>query len=724
MNFLFKKISNNQNYYFTLLGLIFIIMSIWYQNSGIYRNVISDQKSYMMHAQAITSFFPESIRPTYVNKDKRWNKKRIISNLAYQGFGYPLYLAVVQIATQSTSDNAMRYSQIFLNLVSLYLLFKILLQLNKNNNIRILAGVLFILYPPFIYMGTQLLSENLVVPSLLLLMYLTIGLQQNIYYKKRDIWLIASIAILLNILFFTRPVYFYFSIIYLVLIFFLIFIKKYYLQKQKILLITLLAIIFTIPYSLWIWQLNTHIKSNKVILSTTGERSPVRSLNESYTIENFGFPRTRIMPGQDCPEIDYKQSLLMHPTESILLRFEKLYRLWASPSTIYNNPLFMDHELTNILHILLVVIAYLGLFLFKDTVMKIILGIPIIYTTMIYTAYFSEEHRFIYPIMPLIILFAVFGLEKFYSKNTLLNAKQLFSYIFMMIAGILLFNYPYDDFYREWYTSEIYYFSIFTGMALTIFSFYKILLLLDQNLLKNKLFILTSLLLIFTILIHHAKYKSWYIWYLPLQSNIKPITTSFSLGNLNREDIDKIFLQIDFVGYISNETDIDVISNNRVLKDSMEYDSLEKVANYIQYPINEYSIDTGFMNLSIDENKKDYYDFKKWAVFPIEPEHLDPDNILNISIINKNSSSDINIHGSYLSNKELYCGPRPSIQNIEADKVLNAYNGRMSLWKYQTDGDIRLYDCQKLSGINQINDNKFYNIRLQVILKNGTELIY
>ena len=709
------------NKIFILFAFIFFFFnSVYYQRDGTYRQVIYDQERYLDLSKAFVSMMPKYLRPHYTDQEKRIAKfyeKDLHSQMAFQGFAYPAYLAFIQVLTHSSSINLIRGSQIILNLFSLYLLILILAYIRKVQNISVWLALLFICYMPFIYMGTLILSENLALFLIISIVYLTLRLHYNKPSLAGIIILSGGTAILLNILFFTRPVYFYFSLAYLPVVMFAA-LSKHFPLRQKITISIFTVILFLLPYAFWVYYLNNHLQSEKITFSITRNRSVDNSLNESYWLDIDGFPTAKISQEKERYAPVAKESITSDPSGSFLLRLEKFYRLWVSPSIAYSNPAWGDkHTITKIYHLLLLMLAFLGLFAIKRWLVRIIIGLPILYTTVIYTLYFSEEHRFIYPIMPLMILLATVAIDavgsSFRSMN-IIKKRKVYLLLICIGFGIVVLNYPYNDHYRDWYNETFYYAGLTTGMIFIVIPTIYLLRIVNPSLLKEKLFLALGIFIASSILIHYIKYTRWYIWSLPLDTTL---SKRFNLSCIDPKKIERAYIQIDLVGHTEYLT---VKANGIPLKVADKYISFDKIANEQMYPL---------------RNKDDYTRYRHWRLFQLDADWLKNVRELNITIhsSDKSKQADIKIYGSYLSNNLKYCGPRLSfmkegIDSSEIKKVKKRY----SLWKYQTDGDIRLYGCQIITKCeDQINNphnppskEKYYTIRLQLFHKNGNEVVF
>jgi hypothetical protein len=356
--------------------------------------------------------------------------------------------------------------------------------------------------------------------------------------------------------------------------------------------------------------------------NATGGRDITRSLNESYNLENEGYPQPRISSAKGRPKSQkWKDSVENNILGSALLRAEKFYRLWHMPATSYSNPFIIPHKITTLYHAGLLFLAIAGLSLTLNKHALFIISSPIIYTSIVYTGYFTEEHRFVYPVMPLVILLAAHTLYSLSETSCLhLQKKQILSIGLCVVLGCTLIALPLDDSYHALLDGGtgwiLYYCGLITGL---------ILLTIASGLLAKHLkatptshpiayFFFTAALISGTV--HGLIYRDWHTWKEDIVSTTPPIKKMISLQGADIGETKYAFLQVDMRDADGNLNNIEIsLDGIKLSERSPLYPSLfHKIAYRHSVPLQKKE----------DPNLAMYPGMKSWVIFPLSKGRISP----------------------------------------------------------------------------------------------------
>lgn len=733
---------DNKNWWIgiLLLALSLLTLTLTYQNSGEYRNVTFDQREYYRLSIALADRFPIDVNIASalfnkLNVKVLEDDTLLMKRLSFRGPAYPAFLAGAQLLTQSASINSLRVSQALLLLCSLLMLF-FMVKSRLGERYALLTAVLFTLYLPFIYMTPMLLTENLALFFIVLTAYLSFQLKSFAGRHWKFLAILLCLSITLTLLYLTRPVYIYFTALYIPVILFAI-IKTEFSLPRRSLFFVIFVFSLLLFHTLWQAQVSSMLGLNTNI-SSAGGRDISRTLNESYDLENDGYPQPRVSSVKSRPESTrWLTSVKENIISSAFLRAEKFYRLWHMPAISYSNPFILPHKLTTIYHISLVFLAIVGLGLIRNKIDLFILSSPIIYTSIVYTGFFTEEHRFIYPVMPLVIILAVHTL---YSLSHLSRSssrqKGLLSIAFVLSAGLAVIAFPYGDSFHWWLSGtggRILYYTVFiSGTFILTLGCLRLARHFNFSPANQPLFYFFLISALIAVIVHGLIYRDWHIWSENIGDPSSSISQVISLRETDMEGVKYAFLQIDMLDDDGSLSDIDFSLDGIKLVDSSTlYPSMfHKVAYLHTYPLPPLHV-----KKKLELEWAMYPKMRSWAVFPVPLYRLQDKDHIKITIkateLYRNGSSII--YGSYRSDSQSFCGPRLRVPQEAVDLPLKNYQARFSLWKYHNTNDIRLFGCQPYSGaknsspqndLNEVRDIREYGIRLQLIMNNGSELIF
>jgi hypothetical protein len=311
-------------------------------------------------------------------------------------------------------DRAMHTVQVVLHLASAFLVWVVARNL-AGPGIGLTALVLFALYAPGTYMTSQLLSENPSLPLVLLAAYAGLRLPGG-GGAGRGAGFGALLGLSLAALALTRPVYIGLAFLGLGAVAAWAFgaVLRRRGARAALLGAGAAAACFLAPYLAWQAHMVDVYHLDRFPVSPAGPREIGTIVQESYNVRDAGWEQAGIvqnLPRERFPQPTVTESILGDPLGSAALRVEKLYRLWRFPSDKYGNPLLLPRRVGEAYHVGLVILGVVGLWLLRRRWALIPVALPILYTTGIYTATFSDERRFAYPVMGLVIVLAAVALR-------------------------------------------------------------------------------------------------------------------------------------------------------------------------------------------------------------------------------------------------------------------------------------------------------------------------
>ena len=370
-----------------------------------------------------------------------------------------------------------------------------------------IGTVLYFAYLPLGIYTNYVLTENLTAFLILLFLHLYTRSERS---QRRKRYAFA-IGLSLSLLMLTRPMFQYFSLISVLFVSWRYYRMAGSAQKGAI---TLLFLGFFAVYGSWLAVLNSGSPDGKFNWKVTGERTIDQSLNESYDLLNDGYPTL----SRAAKVVKPFESISEAPLESIGLRFEKFVRLIKLPATVYHNPYLIPDIVLTTLHAILISWVLVAIFFFLKIPSNFLFAFPLIYSVTIYTAYFSEERRFLLPVIPVAILVATFG-ARLIKDNYSFSYKQkvihlLAAAIFFATGLTLLYGFSgisIDGIEPK----HLFLVLHLSGSLFLLAASYLGYLLFDpeRNVPRLKVFILFSLLTIaFPFMIDAHRYHPWARW--------------------------------------------------------------------------------------------------------------------------------------------------------------------------------------------------------------------
>lgn len=227
--------------------------------------------------------------------DEAWyikSGKDIISGYGFEYaplkvIGYPFFLAIVYFFGDSFL--LLRLANLFCGLLSALLSYKITYELYENKRIARIAACFIIIYPFFIYIRGFALSENLIIPFILLISWLLI-----LCSKKQSIflWFITGLVTGISIL--VRPVFLFIPLIIPLIV---IINDKY--NYKKIIIYT---ITFIIPFVIiiFLWMYRNYTYNNEFYITRFGYCEIYKGMATppGEPVQNYPTPGN----SQDCKE--------------------------------------------------------------------------------------------------------------------------------------------------------------------------------------------------------------------------------------------------------------------------------------------------------------------------------------------------------------------------------------------------------------------------------------
>lgn len=706
-------------------AILCILYVLLFQENAVYRPVkFGDSDMYVSTAKAMFDYAksPHVTEP-YVQMKK---KIPLVDALASRGPGYPLFLSL--FAGFENVESVVRKAQLALYIIGGFLLVSIIRMKAWGESAT--GAIMYFCYIPLATYTSFLLTESLTSFLLLLFLFFHVKAQETRRFNRYAFVIGASLAALMLV----RPAFQYFSMLSILLLTLYYFKVADSTRRSTILL--LLIGFFTL-YGPWLVIINGYQNiNNEIFWQVTAERSIARSQIESYDLSNSGYPRPYGGVGTSS---SMYESVFNAPLESFGLRTEKYIRLIQNPATLYNNQYLIPETVLKGYHLFIVSTAIISLFFFLRAPVNFIIASSFIYTCIIYTGYFSEERRFLLPVMPIAIILTTYVINLFvqnlsFSPNKTIY-RSLMVFIVMAIGFTFLFGFDGIDLGNRYLHLG---FHVLGGIIL-LFACYMISLVLNVNddFISRVYFIAYSIAFIcIPLTIHSHLYHPWQRW-----------STHINKNNFVRQ---KIMLphDIDICNILHATMQIDMQYESRFKKSivvTINGNNVEPLMSPQSRPRS--LIKRGMRPYfgKLDDNQLYPQD---WELLHI-PKDLLMNKNLNITIktSKKDGEAYAVLYGSLQNDRDApgYYGPRPYLDPLMQEKVIKSFN-RESIWKYQTTNDVRLYDFVPLRGntnsdyITYGNSNEFkvlsddlslspfsqtgsYNIRIQLIMKDGREIL-
>lgn len=405
-----------------LILVALVVFDLVFLAHGTYRGVKFDQAAYYGRSHALLDLWRRSapaLAPLVPPASADWPEvgldwAPVVRAMTTQGPAYPIFLALTQ-AVLGTGPERVRLAQVLLHAATALLVFLVARRL-ASPGVGLLALALFALYAPFTVMASQLLTETLCVFLLALAAWLGLGLAREgpAANGRRSLWAAPLLGLTLVALALTRPSLFPLSGLLLAGVAGWL-LARFRRDRAGPLAVAaaLLLAAYLAPYLAWQTTMSRAVRPGTFYLMVSGPRSPDTDLRESYDVPNGGWPRPLLFTarhGQSRFAPPPGESIARHPFASLVLRAEKAYRLWHAPATTYANPFGLPGWFTDGLHVLLVVGGACGLLFLRRGPPFWFLGLPVLYTSAAYVAYYPEERRFAFVAMPCVIVLCALAL--------------------------------------------------------------------------------------------------------------------------------------------------------------------------------------------------------------------------------------------------------------------------------------------------------------------------
>ncbi len=349
-------------------------------------------------------------------------------NLAFYNSGYPLFL-IPFLSFLGESYEVAQFANILLGVTSTILLYFCSKVIFKNTFLSLTTCLIWILYPPNILYTEYLAKENLMIPLLLaqtLLMITHKGNMLNTILMGATfaLGMLTGSAIILTVL----------PMLYVISNFKY---KKITNQKINKSGITVFFLTFILVLSPWLAYTKHHI--GKAVITTNGGFNLYLGNNENSTYHFISIMDTPI--GKDWHNLRAKEGevdsfshlkklainyILNNPIRTIKSSIEKVILFWTPPYHDGKGASLSGEKIVRIIWLLAyLTIMFFGLIsLLKINKFKrehyLILSTILLYC-LIYGATYVG-HRYRLPIMPLVIILTVYGLNDFISNK--LSAKE------------------------------------------------------------------------------------------------------------------------------------------------------------------------------------------------------------------------------------------------------------------------------------------------------------
>jgi hypothetical protein len=673
--------------------------------------------------------------------------------LSGQGPGYPVFLSLVELTLGRDYTDG-RLAQALLHVACLLLVVAITRRV-AGRGAAALAGIAFAAYLPGGYMASQFLAENLC--HLLILLSVYLALRWIDPDEPHGAICAMGLGLALVWLALSRPVYLHFSWVFaLAVLMVAVYNRRGRRASAWLPSVLMLAVALMGPYLAWQAQVSKAYDAERFIWSPSQIRSLAPSLWESYDLNNNGWvkPAAFLGPrGRALESVPLKTSVTEHPLQSVLLRVEKFFRLWRAPATAYNNPYGLPGPVTNGLHLLLVVGAVGGLVLMRRFQPLVVVGLPVLFTAAAYTAYFSEERRFIFPVMGLAVVLcavAVVGIWRRYQQAGLVAYGQrvpgaTWGWLAVSAASALALYAP-GTVLVPWLPA-----SPMHGLAVLLFavSLGQLSWRLARWLIPQGWGRMVTIALFWSVLVlppvvHHSVYRDWQSWAVSLDEPGMQVLQRFTLPkNLTWNQVVAATVQIDLLDKDGHLDGIEVTANGSRLTDPISPANMPPPFRFAAENLSPLSRGVDFNRVAVVPG------MRYWLSYWINPKALADAVPLEVRISvsdGADGNGDTWLYGDLaLGDSGTYLGPRPWLSPLLHEKGVRnlGYSGRNSMWRYQAYGDMRIHGNMRLAGTatshyqtadmvgpqsKDLSDAVLiqdggYRVRLQVITADGRELI-
>ena len=312
-------------------AFIFICIFLFFKvNPDAYTN---DQATYNTLGKTIYKYFEYGVVPkTSPEPIKLLGIKigeRNLEPTAYRPVGYPLFISLVYLVSNSTNYTWVLIAQYILHLFSLYLFYKISIKI-LGEKYSTISVILYTLCSPLIFVSNSFLSESLAQFLLLILIYSSLVTQSD---NSRYSTILGGICGGLLVL--VRPIF----IVYVPILFIppaWIYFKERKLNKKSI----ALAVTTGLVCILWIIR-NSVLAGQLTSIATNGGINMFLGNNDS--IFNG---RATTWPGEKIEELIGSVDVLQNKRIEVETKIDKLFKKTAK-DWIFEHPILFSRLAIN-----------------------------------------------------------------------------------------------------------------------------------------------------------------------------------------------------------------------------------------------------------------------------------------------------------------------------------------------------------------------------------------
>jgi 4-amino-4-deoxy-L-arabinose transferase-like glycosyltransferase len=301
----------------------------------------------------------------------------------------PLYLAAIFTFDVGNDFMMVRFLNVIVDIVCMLLLMLIAVRL-FDKRIALLAGLLYLFYPPFIQLTGVVSTEPLTILLILLTFYFMLS-----WYDKNNSRFLYLCGVTLGLLVLTKPTG--------VLLFIPFALGFLYDGRGNIKQILPHLIKAAIPFTIVIlpWVIITSI-----YFGTPSIRDP------NYSTANFRSSSSAKFEGYDLDYTDVDfwirpvfGTIMENPLDYGELLVKKFIRLWNRPDNDYRRTFILPLSMANVYHFIIVITALFGIFMFLIYRKKglIVLFLIPAYYTLIHVIFHSLARYNLNP-MPIMMI--------------------------------------------------------------------------------------------------------------------------------------------------------------------------------------------------------------------------------------------------------------------------------------------------------------------------------
>ncbi len=335
---------------------------------------------------------------------------------------YPLWLAALFWVSPSGDFTVVRLLNVFLDTISLILMLVIAYSLFGQRT-SIIAGLLYILYFPFVLLTGMISPDQLTIFLLLLSFYLTLR-----WYERKKNKYINFLGLTTGLLVLTKP-----TATFLFLLFGLVLLYDRSISlRERLGILGKASLPFIAVVLPW-------LVGASLYFGTVAIRDP------RYSEANFRSSSSIKYEGYDLDfaEKDFwlypvSYTIRKDPVGYAKLLVKKLVRLWGQPYNDFKQSFFMRQGGTTVIHLLIILTGVFGIWsfiIYKGRGLILLALIPLYYTGV--HIVFHSLARYNLNAMPIVIIASSFVLSTiigFVGQKNFVSRKW-----FLPAVGLLLF---------------------------------------------------------------------------------------------------------------------------------------------------------------------------------------------------------------------------------------------------------------------------------------------